>query len=233
VAAKDESTRPVYVRHADICSDLPPLRIHHFLIWTALTAAILGGCMTFDRLARNGRPIQDRVIVAALVLMAVIVAGVLTIVGSAYFWYEKGTIFPRSPGDILLLSIAGAALSFLAVIGFLFLVFWIIGDDDWFALYYIIVGVVVLVGWSYLQIAGMLRYSNTWQWRLVFGILLLSPWMIGFFPMVIIVAFIASVLCASWVDWRKSIPRAWTHWCGAGFAILLGISLLCIVASAS
>ena len=172
-------------------------------------------------------------IVASLVLMAVMAAGALTITGSAYFWYEKGTIFPRSPGDMLLISIAGAVLGFFAAIGLLFLVFWIIGDDDWIPLYFFIVGAAAWVGWSYLQIAGMRRYSNTWPWRVAFGILLLGPWIAGFLPVAVGVAFIASVMCASWVDWRKAIPRTWTHWCGVAFAILLGISLLCIAARTS
>jgi hypothetical protein len=233
VAAKEDLQWPVDVPKATICSDFPPLRIHHFMIWTALTAVIIGGCMTFDGWARNGAQIEDRMIVAALVLTAVVVAGALTIVGSAYYWYEKGTIFPRSPGDMLLIAIAGAALGCFAGTGLLFLTFWIISDDDWFALYYFIVGVIVTVAWSYFQFAGIKRYANSWPWRVTFGILLIGPWIAAFLPIPVFIAFIASVLCASWVDWRKAIPRAWTHWCGVAFAILLGISLLCIVASVS
>jgi membrane-associated HD superfamily phosphohydrolase len=214
-------------------AELPPLRIHHFMIWTALTAAIIAGCMTFDRTARNGPPIENRMIIAALMVTAIAVAGALTISGSAYYWRRHGVSFPQSPGDMLLISMAGAVLAFFAVIALLFAIFLLIGDDDWFALYYTIVGIVVVVGWSYLQIAGMLDYANTWQWRVVFGILLLAPWIVVFFPIPVFVTFIASVLCASWVDWYKAIPHAWTHWCGVAFAILLGISLLCIVANAS
>jgi hypothetical protein len=212
--------------------DIPPLRIHHFMIWTALTAVIIAGCMTFDRTARNGQPIENQVIIAALMVTAVVVAGVLTISGSALRWRRQGVAFPNSPGDMLLISMTGAVLAFVVTFALLFAIFFLIGDDDWFALYYLIVAAIVLVGWSYLQIAGMLRHSNTWQWRVVFGILLLGPWVVGFFPIPVFIAFIASVLCASWVDWRKAIPRAWTHWCGVAFAILLGISLLCIVATA-
>jgi len=213
---------------------LPPLRIHHLMIWTALTAAILGGCMGFGWSGPGWSSIDDPFIVAVLVVFAVVAAGVLTIGASAVEWRRRGIVFPRSPGDMLLVSMAGGVLGFFAMIGLLFFTVWIIGSGGWFALcYIIIVGALALLGWSYLQIAGMLHYSNTWPWRVVFGILLLSPWMIGFFPMAILVAFIASVLCASWVDWRKSLSRAWTHWCGASFAILLGISLLCVVVRAS
>ena len=231
--AIEDSLQPTDASRTEVGTELPPLRIHHFMIWTALTAVIIAGCMTFDRTARNGPPIENRMIIAALMVMAVVVAGVVTISGSAIQWRRQGVAFPNSPGDMLLISMTGAVLAFVATISLLFAIFFLIGDDDWFALYYITVGIVVLVGWSYLQFAGMLRYAKTWQWRVVFGILLIAPWIVGFLPIPVFVAFIASVICASWVDWRKAIPRAWTHWCGVAFAILLGISLLCIVASAS
>jgi len=208
---------------------LPPLRIHHFMIWTALTAVIICGCMMFDRLARNGPPIRNPVIIGALIVIAVVVAGVLTIGGSAIQWRRQGGTFPRSPGDLLVISIASAALAYCVTIGLLLAIFLISGGDDWFFAFYLIVGVTAAIGWSYLQILGF-RYSTTWPWRVVFLVLLIGPWIIGLSPLAVVLAFIASVLCAAWVDWRKCIQRNWTHWCGILFAILLGISLLCIIA---
>lgn len=208
----------------------PPLRIHHLLIWTTLTAAIIAGCMSFDRAARNGPAIKSKAIIAGLVLGAVVIAGVLTVVGSGVYWRSRGVAFPQSPGDWLLVIIAAAVAGFCIAFAAFLAIFFTIGDDDWFTGYYFFVGVVETAAWIVAHIIGIKRYSDTYAWRVTFVVLMFSPFAIGPTQFVgrIVVAVIACVLWAACVDWHKHIPRQWTHWCGVACAISLGISLICV-----
>lgn len=210
--------------------DPPPLRIHHLLIWTTLTAAIISGCMTFDRWARNGPRISNPVIIAGLVLGAVVIAGALTCVGCGFYWRRRGFAFPQSPGDWLLTIISASVVGLCTVYALFLAIFFASRDDDWFAMFYVIIGAAALIGWVYLQYVGMRRRADTGAWRFTFGVLMLSPCAAGqarmFGP--VIIAVIACVMWAAWNDWHHSIQRQWTHWCGAIFAISLCTSLLCV-----
>jgi hypothetical protein len=208
----------------------PPLRIHHFLIWTALTAAIISGCMTFDRWARNGPAIENQVIIAGLVLGAAVITGALTVVGSGIYWRRHGFVFPQSPGDWLLTVLAASVASFCGVFALFFAIFFTFGDDDWFPAYYLIVGALALVGWIRLHWIAIKRYADTAMWRTAFWMLMLSPFAAGLIQRIgaVAIAVIACVLWAAWSDWRKHIARSWTHWCGVAAAVSLGISLICV-----
>jgi hypothetical protein len=211
-------------------SELPPLRIHHFLIWTALTAAILSGCMTFDRWARNGPPIENRIVIAGLVLAVVAVAGALTIVGSGFYWRKRGVAFPQSPGDwLLVIVVAIVGLSFVAFALFV-AIFLIVGDDDWLPAYATVVGLIQIAVWVALNVIAIRRYSGAFAWQLTFAVLMMSPFAIGPTRLVgpITVAVIACVIWAACVDWYKGIEREWTHWCGVACVVLLGISFICV-----
>jgi hypothetical protein len=208
----------------------PPLRIHHLLVWTALTAAIISGCMTFDRTFRNAPPITNRVVIAGLVLGAATIAGAFTVSGEFYFCRRRDIEFPTTPGEWLLLEITWCTLAFCALAALFLMIASLFGDDDWFPAYYLFAGVVALVGWLRLQQLGWKRYSNSAAWRRTFIALMLSPlavWNAMTFLMLVL-AVIACVLWAAWVDWRNGNVRRWTHWCGVVLTVSLGISLLCV-----
>src|SRR5262245_53330698 len=124
---------------ANELADRPPLRIHHLLIWMTLTAAIISGCLFFDRHARNGPPIENRVIIAGLVLCAITIAGDLTVAGCGMYWRRKGIAFPQSPGDWLLTIIAGSIALFCLALGIMLAIFAVFGDDDWLGIFYAMV----------------------------------------------------------------------------------------------
>jgi len=210
--------------------ELPRLRIHHFLIWTAITAAIISGCMTFDRLARNGPPIKSPIIVAGLILGAVAIAGAFTIVGSGLKWRKRGFIFPQSPGDCLLMIVAATVAIICVVFAVFLAIFFLFGDDDWFVAYHYFVAIpFIVVVWSRKHYIAIRRHADTISWLTAFWVLMLSPFATGRaarWLILDIVAVIACIVWATWRDWRNQIPRDWTHWCGVACAISLGISLL-------
>jgi hypothetical protein len=211
-------------------SELPPLRIHHFLIWTALTAAILSGCMTFDRWARNGPPIENRVVIAGLVLAAVALAGAITVVGAGFHWRKRGIAFPRLPGEwliVIVVTIFGLGFVAFALFIAIFLIF---GDDDWFPAYATLVGLVQIAVRIGLNVIAIRRCPNAFAWQLTFAVLMMSPFAIGPTRLVspITVAAIACVIWATCVEWYNGVQRGWTHWCGVACVVLLGISFICV-----
>jgi membrane-associated HD superfamily phosphohydrolase len=211
-------------------ADRPPLRIHHLLIWTTLTAAIISGCIFFERHAKNGPPIESRVIIAGLVLGAITIAGALTIVGCGLNWRRKGIAFPQSPGDWLLTVVAGSFAFVCLTLSVMLTIFAIFGDDDWFGIYYAIVATCALIAWvvAHAQVIG--KRTETRAWRVAFVALLISPFAMLFDGVFVpgVIAVIACMLWAACVDWRKRIDRNWTHWCGVACALSLGISLICV-----
>jgi hypothetical protein len=230
-----ESNEPLETPAQRATSDVPPLRIHHFLIWTALTAAIISGCMTFDRWLRNGPPIENPVVIAGLVLGAVTIAGALTCFGCGILWRRRGYAFPASPGDWLLTIMAVSVVAFCGALAPFLAIFFVFGNDDWFALYYTVAGLSGLIGLAWMQFAAIKRHADSAMWRTTFGVmtfivLLLNPFTIGIRHIfgAFEFAVIACVLWAAWSDWHRSIQRQWTHWCGALFTVSLYISLLCV-----
>jgi hypothetical protein len=153
-----------------------------------------------------------------------VIAGALTIVGSGLCWRRDGVVFPNSPGDSVLVVIVASVASFCGAF-FLFLaIFFTFGDDDWFPAFYLIVGLIAFIAWLYIHDIIIRRHVDTVAWRCVFLALMVSPLTISILFWPTVAAFIACVLWAAWSDWRKNIDRDWTHWCGVGFAISLGIS---------
>ncbi len=197
-------------------------------MWTTLTAAIIAGCMAFDRAARNGPPIKSRVVIAGLVLDAVVIAGALTVVGSGVYWRSRGVAFPQSPGDWLLVIIAATVVGFCITLALFFAIFITFGDDDWFPNYYLFVGAIAFVAWLRTHYIVIRRHADSVAWRGVFVVLMLSPFTISILFWPTLVALIACVLWAAWSDWRNRLERSWTHWTGAALAISLCVSPICV-----
>jgi hypothetical protein len=205
-------------------ADLPPLRIHHFLVWMAVTAMLITGTMWFDRTARNGPPIESRVVVGSLILLAVAVSGALTGVGWGLYWRGRGYAFPKEPGDWLLTWIAATIVCVLAMLIGVFVVFFI--EEDWLDAFYFFGGLMLLIVSIRFGILGLMKYGDTAAWRVVFAVL-------AALPLIFLVAgavaaacgVLASLLWAVWNDRRLRLRRHWMHWLG----VIVVCSLACVM----
>lgn len=213
---------PLLERREQSIDEQPPLRIHHFLMWTTLTAAIISGCMTLRRWAQNGPPIENRIVIAGLVLGAATIAGALTIAGCGVYWRERGIKFPASPGDWLLTLIAASVMALCSLIGLFWLIVFTFGDDDWMQVYVIVAGLASLLAWLRLTWVAARSQADSKAWRIAFYSLMFFP----FAGLLVMCALTAVVPWAIWLDWRNGTPRNWTHWCGVAFGLSLCISLL-------
>jgi hypothetical protein len=205
-------------------ADLPHLRIHHFLTWMATTAVLITGTMWFDRTVRNGPPIESRVVIGSLILLAVAVSGALTCVSWGLYWRARGYAFPKEPGDWLLTWIAATILGVLVMLVGVFVVFFI--EEDWLDAFYFFGGVAFLIVSGLLGMLGVMRYSDTAAWRVVFAVL-------AALPLIVLVAgavaaacgVLASLLWAIWIDLRRRLRRHWMHWLG----VIVVCSLACVM----
>jgi hypothetical protein len=210
----------------------PPLRIHHLMAWMAVTAALISGCMWFDRTARNGPPITDPVTIACLILGAVAISAALSVFFSSFYWRRKGYAFPRSPGDLLLHIAAKSALYLLGAFVGIFVVFFAIGDDDWQGMYFFLVVSIAAVGWVQMNKEGYSQYADTGPWRVAFAMMIIAPAVvvlmtfIGTLPIILLTALIACIVGAAGSDVRHHIHREWTHWVGVFVVISLTAALI-------
>jgi hypothetical protein len=214
---------------------VPPLRIHHLMVWMTVTAALISVCLWFDRTARNGPGITNPVIIVALILCAIAVSLSFTVVGCGFYWRQQGCRFPREPGDLLVLMAAGGALFFIGMVLGIFAVFFMIGDDDWQPIYYFVVTLMGAIGWIRMSARGYTRFADSTPWRLAYVMMLGAPALMG--SMVFmgtltampLAALIASLSGAAGSDWRNGIHRAWTHWVGVFVAISLLLAIIGLV----
>jgi hypothetical protein len=84
---------------------VPRLRVHHLMAWMAVAAVLIWLSLWFDRTARNGPPIDNRLVIGSLIIAAIAIAGALSVVGFAIGWRRRGCAFPNSPGDWLLVVV--------------------------------------------------------------------------------------------------------------------------------
>jgi hypothetical protein len=211
---------------------VPPLRIHHLIIWMAVTAAVISGCMWFERIFRNGPPIHDQPVIAGLIATAICVSAALTCSGFAMSWRRQGHVFPQSPGDFLLSLVTNCVLFFCAGIAGVFVVFFVASDDDPLPIYYFVVTFVAYFAWTRMTARGFARFADTGPWRVAFWLLIVLPGVIlvvtilanvqPIFPVAILVA---CLLWAMFDDVRARKQRSWTHWLGCFTTVALGLAL--------
>jgi hypothetical protein len=211
----------------------PPLRVHHLLAWMTVTAVLISGSLWFDRTARNGPPVTNPLTIVSLIVAAVAISGVLTLSVFGGHWRRKGYVFPGTPGEWALAVITISVGQSLLVFVLFLLIFFSVGDDDWFGAFGFVAVIALLVGWGRLNAAGMSRYADTRSWRLFYSVMIVAPGIVicsyvfdGVLLPIALAAVIACVLFAAWRDVRTRAQRPWTHWVGVGAVVWLGAALI-------
>ena len=195
---------------------LPPLRVHHLLLWMTVAGLLISGSMWFDRTARNGPPIKSQIVVGSFTLLAIIVSGALTFAGVGISERKRGYPFPAGPGEWLLWMLGCGTLTFLAAFIGIFIAF----AFRLLTLYYIVVGIILFVLWVRANMRGFIFIADTTAWRIaigLFGIIVpISCVANSALPMLVIGA---CVIGASIGDMRRAVSRGWLHWAGVGLML--------------
>jgi hypothetical protein len=198
----------------------------------AVTAVLISACQWFDRTARNGPPITDRLVISSLVVGAIAIAAAFTFFGFGFYWRRKNYNFPQQPGDLLLVVAAKSAIYVVGVIAGLFVIFFVFGDDDWQPAYYSFAILLAIVGWVRMNARGFARYADTTAWRFVYAMMIVAPAIVllttlaGIWSMAPLWVVIACLIGAAGSDLRNHIQRQWTHWLGVFVAVLLIAALI-------
>jgi hypothetical protein len=205
---------------------LPPLRVHHLLAWMTVTAVVISVSLWFDRTARNGPPLENKLVIVALVALAICVSGAICCAGLGLHWRYNGYSFPAEPGQWLLIEIAAAAVVVLLWIAGTFAIFLI--DEDFatvFQIMFLIAAAVLFIASNYC-IAGW--HCDTILWRTVFGYLAAFPflafaWGAARLPFADFLTFVGMLLLLSAAanDWLAVRGRNWMHWFGVVFSLVI------------
>jgi hypothetical protein len=209
---------------ADQHPQAPPLRIHHLLVWSAVTAVLLSACLTFDRTVRNGPPIENAVVIGALVIITVSVSGAVSGLCWGLGWRWRGIEFPSEPGEWLIVLVASFAFGYGAILLLSLGVFVI--DHELFPVVWLGLRLGLFLG-----MMGTCAYeawfrSDALPWRILFMVLAITPIVVLTLGLTAPASVAAIVLVtAIWNDLRQGRQHRWTHWLGAG--IFLAIVLSC------
>ena len=204
--------------------NLPPLRIHHLMVWMAVTAVLISAVLWFDRTMRNGPPIENMAVIGALTIFAIAVSGALCCAAWGLSWRRRAVDFPVEPGEQLMMLIAAAAAGFVAAAALSLAVFFLIAHEPFPVVWYgsRIVLLVALIG-ACVRVAR--RRCDTTPWSVVFYALAALPaaaWAID--ATVASSATLVALVFAVWNDWRQPIARRWTHWFGVGVLAMIVLS---------
>jgi hypothetical protein len=203
----------------------PPLRIHHLMIWTAAAAVLISGSMWFERTMRNGPPIENKIVIASLVLLAIAISGALVFTFFGIYWNDRGYPFPGRPGEMLLWILAHTTIGLTAAFLGVFVVFAI--SDDLLSIYYPVAGLALLIYWFWINGRGMSRHADSMRWRFVFASLVLTSIASILFQTVwLMVVFLLCMLRAAADDEHRKIARGWLHWLGVILAFATTCALI-------
>lgn len=208
---------------------LPPLRIHHLMIWMTVTALLVSGSVWFDRTARGAPPIANKLVVAGLIGIAISVAGALFCAGWGFKWRARGCAFPAEPGQWLVAGIAAVAVGFFLWVAGTFAVFFI--EEDWMEAFQWVFIAAAGFGLMAKSLVVARRHCHTTAWRALFYYLAALPPICVLLqrvrpPLIVYCIGIAAaiLLWAVWRDVERKQIRHWTHWFGVGAS---GLLLIC------
>ena len=175
----DEPTIAPLPNFLSLQTTLPPLRIHHFLVWMAVMAAM------FAVLARTGLfdSSQTSWAVTIVTVGHVLSSAGLTCLAFGAVWWWRGLRFPSEPGHAFVIF-TGLATLLNELLIFLFSEFLNTGDEAAHGYYGTSGGVSQLVMWlmrwtgfvtavllAVLSIIFAIWLVRGWRWRLVFALL--------------------------------------------------------------
>ncbi|MCI0491479.1 MAG: hypothetical protein L0Z07_00915, partial [Planctomycetes bacterium] len=234
-------------------SDLPPLRIHHFLVCMAVLAAML----SLEQRDRSGAyaTMPFGFVVQMAVMYAIIAAGV-TLAGFSLWWHAKGHAALAQPGQWLLLSylialprlLLPALLPFYAMdfIGRPWTIIILIRDPTDVALAIIrLILVFAYYGLPVLFFAWCAwRIADTRPWRILFTICAMGE-VVFILPILGIPLWQwvpsntaaalkisgsnVTLLLTAWAaaqDVLRKKQRSWSHWAGVGLFMAWRLSNL-------
>lgn len=220
---------------------LPRLRVHHILLWTAVTAGWLTiGRLYFDTF-RESAGVRLSMVHSSLLGAAIVYGAATTVVGLGIYWRAKGLSFFTQPGHWLacwitlsiLWTIAANLLAYMqrqAVVETGGWLPWLL-FHPWIGLVVVGTGLVSLAIWA----------ADTRAWRMLFvgwAIFNCLPRLIGAVGWG---RWLASVQIPWWLvtnrfvplallaiagmnDYRnrRTVHRHWSHWAG----VLIGVALM-------
>jgi hypothetical protein len=210
--------------------ELPPLRIHHIMLWTAATAGMLSVLRLIASLNGGGQPFVGGPLEAAvMVVYSTLVSGCVVI--SALLWrWSTQRHFIDQPGQRLAIDIALRAIGMLV----LFVAALAIQEA---VILLLIVGIISIVVIQCAMTAGL---APRWQWvfgtkaALLGGTSLLQVAIISEVIIVVLVFILVGYsflivlqLVGIFWDRRLKLTRHWTHW--FGLLAHLGINLMSAV----
>lgn len=234
--------------------ELPPLRIHHLMIITAVTAVLL-------TIARLLLPLEELVNEAAAVAlyplgMALAYSVGLACFGLAYYWWRKGLPAFRQPGQWLLIVFPAYVALMLGAWALIQLLMRNpgaaapFGSFQWFVVAGVLVSVLAGLFYGY----GAWQIADTAPWRVFFTlktlayivriVMVMDGVVLGSSLtavlsrsvttiMVVSLLFMATVLAALVVAMIGDFShrrRHWSHWFGA--VLVAGLQLLQLVITA-
>jgi len=89
---------------------LPPLRIHHIMLWTVVTAATLSAIRVYFSANTDGQPFAEEPFGALLIVFfSTLASGAMVVSGLGIYWRKHGYAF-NEPGQRLAIDIAVRSL---------------------------------------------------------------------------------------------------------------------------
>ncbi len=233
--------------------DLPPLRIHHFMLWTAVTAVLF----TVLKIASDDEA-GTSFLQNSSMLYLVTQALALTGLGLGITWKLQGMRFFYQPGHMAYISQSFTAL---------FMVTWAIlwksfGMDSWASDDSTLLRYVLFYGWYAVFLAHMVlsliyayvfRKLRRWRYFFAFdaftivlqliGYLIINFWLAMYsstdqyrwfliqssWPLICATPVVVFLTVIAWKDYRQPVDYHWTHWLGVSisfamwFAVLIGM----------
>ncbi len=222
----------------------PRLGIRHLMLWTAMTAVVLG----MQRVASYRSPMQNEYVLFYGILWPMLTGGQLAGLIILTAWRYRRLSFSLQPGEWLLL-VTGLSSTVTLLLSWPLVIFFdTVGSEGWTAYLYVYgwLMAVFLCGIDFLP-AWKVRDSRPWRvffWiifiRIVLGTLLrltalLSPMMlaetflraISFYILPYAPVVILGVVL--WTDHRARRNWRWTHWVGIG--LYLATTLLKVIST--
>lgn len=237
---KDESTLATVELQRE--TEFPPLRVHHFLLWTVV-AAIWLSITQYEIHELQSFPTDDRVQMIALTIASRIVESVMiTICIVGILGWRRGYRFPSQPGHWIAVSMATTTVpvTLCSALKDTFGLVWNLNSDVWFYLDGVLSAVWCIV---FFVVAKRWRERTVWRvFYFLFGVisglsalttllfyLTLSNMSIELFQVTNVIAmFVLGIIAltailAMLTDRIFSIPRDWAHWLSVLLPFAFGI----------
>jgi hypothetical protein len=206
-------------------TELPRPRIHHFMLWSVVAAALLSLvrlAASMGRIDDLGHPAMGGV----MTIYAVVTSGAIAVTLLGCYWRHLGLAYFQEPGQWLGLEITTrvAVIIGLALMGTadsfgLFILSCLLGGLFWAGLN---ISIAQRFGWrgawSYLFLAKValvvaLLVANNFGGYLLYAVLFYGGYL------VVIGLQVAGVIA----DRRRGICRHWTHWHGLAAHLTINV----------